>query len=121
MGTNFSLIIFINRQIRLFCLPDSIMKRRSLSIISTVYLSVRRFSQSSPITDTFGRFHNYLRVSLTEKCNLRCQYCMPLAGVSLTPKEQLLTLDERKRLITIFSSLGVNKIRFTGTKESAHI
>lgn len=66
------------------------------------------------LTDSFGRFHNYLRISLTEKCNLRCVYCMPLEGVQLTPKEKVLTLDERKRLISIFASLGVNKLRFTG-------
>ena len=39
------------------------------------------------LTDTFGRHHNYLRISLTERCNLRCQYCMPEEGVDLTPKQ----------------------------------
>ena len=39
------------------------------------------------LTDTFGRQHNYLRISLTERCNLRCQYCMPEDGVDLTPKQ----------------------------------
>ena len=39
------------------------------------------------LTDTFGRHHNYLRISLTERCNLRCQYCMPEDGVDLTPKQ----------------------------------
>ena len=67
-----------------------------------------------PLTDTFGRFHNYLRMSLTEKCNLRCTYCMPEEGVELTPKAQLMSLAERKRLITMFASLGVSKLRFTG-------
>ena len=68
----------------------------------------------SPLLDTFGRFHNYLRISLTEKCNLRCVYCMPEEGVSLTPKANLMSLAERKRLITIFAALGVQKLRFTG-------
>lgn len=66
------------------------------------------------LVDSFGRSHNYLRMSLTEKCNLRCKYCMPLEGVSLTPSNELLSLEERKKLISIFASLGVNKIRFTG-------
>jgi len=66
------------------------------------------------LRDSFGRFHNYLRVSLTEKCNLRCVYCMPSEGVKLTPRAELMTLEERKRLITMFATLGVNKIRFTG-------
>ena len=81
----------------------------------------RQFSKEAAVTtthqaltDSFGRFHNYLRISLTEKCNLRCVYCMPLEGVQLTPKEKVLTLDERKRLISIFASLGVDKLRFTG-------
>jgi molybdenum cofactor biosynthesis enzyme MoaA len=69
---------------------------------------------SLPLTDTFGRFHNYLRMSITEKCNLRCVYCMPSEGVKLTPEERLMTFDERKRLISLFASHGVNKIRFTG-------
>lgn len=58
--------------------------------------------------------HNYLRISLTERCNLRCQYCMPEQGVELSADSSLLSLDERKRLIHFFVSLGVNKIRFTG-------
>ena len=70
--------------------------------------------KDSPLTDTFGRFHNYLRISLTEKCNLRCVYCMPEEGVNLTPKAHLMSLAERKRLISIFASLGVQKLRFTG-------
>ncbi len=73
---------------------------------------VRPLSTPTALTDDFGRFHNYLRVSITERCNLRCVYCMPEHGVELS--EKLLTLEERKRLINIFSGLGVNKLRFTG-------
>nr|XP_022901563.1 molybdenum cofactor biosynthesis protein 1 [Onthophagus taurus] len=68
----------------------------------------------NPLTDTFGRFHNYLRISLTEKCNLRCQYCMPAEGVTLSPKQNLLTLDEIVRVAKLFVKEGVNKIRLTG-------
>ena len=46
------------------------------------------------LKDTFGRQHNYLRISLIEKCNLRCTYCMPEGGVLLSPKSSLMTLDE---------------------------
>ena len=49
---------------------------------------------SEYLTDTFGRQHSYLRISLTERCNLRCQYCMPEEGVTLTKKPNLLTTDE---------------------------
>ena len=53
-------------------------------------------------------------MSLTEKCNLRCVYCMPIEGVQLTPRDELLRLEERQRTLRIFAHLGVNKIRFTG-------
>jgi molybdenum cofactor biosynthesis enzyme MoaA len=66
------------------------------------------------LIDSFGRFHSYLRISLTEKCNLRCQYCMPEHGVNLTPKQSLLTLAERFRIVSVFQNLGVTKLRFTG-------
>ena len=67
-------------------------------------------SDRSPLKDTFGRFHNYLRISLVEKCNLRCVYCMPAGGVPLSPRDELLSFDERLRVLRIFSRLGVNKV-----------
>ncbi|XP_030373256.1 molybdenum cofactor biosynthesis protein 1 isoform X2 [Scaptodrosophila lebanonensis] len=76
--------------------------------------SVSRTHQSSPLTDTFGRHHTYLRISLTERCNLRCEYCMPAEGVTLQPKSQLLTTDEVLHLARIFVEQGVRKIRLTG-------
>ncbi|XP_074167113.1 molybdenum cofactor biosynthesis protein 1 isoform X2 [Sminthopsis crassicaudata] len=69
---------------------------------------------SAFLTDTFGRRHNYLRISLTEKCNLRCQYCMPEEGVPLTPKADLLTTKEILILSQLFVKEGVDKIRLTG-------
>ncbi|XP_012496348.1 PREDICTED: molybdenum cofactor biosynthesis protein 1 isoform X2 [Propithecus coquereli] len=69
---------------------------------------------SAFLTDSFGRQHSYLRISLTEKCNLRCQYCMPEEGVPLTPKADLLTTEEILTLARLFVKEGVNKIRLTG-------
>ncbi|XP_020873889.1 GTP 3',8-cyclase, mitochondrial, partial [Arabidopsis lyrata subsp. lyrata] len=69
---------------------------------------------SDMLIDSFGRLHTYLRISLTERCNLRCQYCMPSEGVELTPKPQLLSQSEIVRLAGLFVSAGVNKIRLTG-------
>uniref|UniRef100_A0ACD5Z4W4 Uncharacterized protein n=2 Tax=Avena sativa TaxID=4498 RepID=A0ACD5Z4W4_AVESA len=69
---------------------------------------------SDMLVDSFGRFHNYLRISLTERCNLRCQYCMPAEGVELTPKSELLSHDELIRVANIFVTSGVDKIRLTG-------
>ncbi|XP_054894755.1 molybdenum cofactor biosynthesis protein 1 isoform X1 [Poeciliopsis prolifica] len=69
---------------------------------------------SAFLTDSFGRRHNYLRISLTEKCNLRCQYCMPEEGVKLTPRGQLLSTSEVLTLAQLFVREGVDKIRLTG-------
>lgn len=66
------------------------------------------------LRDTFGRNHDYLRISVTERCNLRCQYCMPEEGVSLTPKSHLLTTNEISYLGHLFVKLGVTKVRLTG-------
>lgn len=88
--------------------------------------SCETFSEESPqensasdmLIDSFGRLHTYLRISLTERCNLRCQYCMPAEGVELTPKPQLLTQSEIIRLANLFVSSGVDKIRLTGGEPS---
>ena len=64
--------------------------------------------------DTFGRGHNYLRISITEHCNLRCTYCMPADGIDLTPKAHLMTADEILQIASTFVRLGVDKIRLTG-------
>ncbi|KAI4162704.1 MAG: hypothetical protein LQ342_003750 [Letrouitia transgressa] len=66
------------------------------------------------LTDTFRRQHNYLRISVTERCNLRCTYCMPALGVPLSPPSHLLTSPEIIYLCSLFVSEGVNKIRLTG-------
>ena len=66
------------------------------------------------LTDTHGRHHSYLRISLTEKCNLRCLYCMPEDGIDLTANDQLMTTDEVVRVAKLFVAAGVNKIRLTG-------
>ncbi|MEP7146699.1 MAG: GTP 3',8-cyclase MoaA [bacterium] len=64
--------------------------------------------------DSFGRVHNYLRISVTDACNLRCIYCMPEDRVAFTKKNKLMSPDEIDRLATVFVKLGVNKIRITG-------
>ncbi len=66
------------------------------------------------LTDTHGRQHNYLRISLAERCNLRCQYCMPPEGVPLSHSSKLLTDEEIIRLVRVFVRNGVNKVRLTG-------
>lgn len=70
--------------------------------------------QTNILTDDFGRKHSYLRISLTEKCNLRCTYCMPENGVPLTPKSDIMTADEILEIASVFVKHGVTKIRLTG-------
>ncbi|KAI0492391.1 hypothetical protein KFK09_026662 [Dendrobium nobile] len=77
-------------------------------------LSQEDHPASDMLVDSFGRLHNYLRISLTERCNLRCQYCMPVEGVELTPNSHLLSSDEISRLANLFVNSGVDKIRLTG-------
>ena len=69
---------------------------------------------SEILKDSFGRRHNYLRISLTEKCNLRCTYCMPENGVVLSPKSYLMSTDEVINLAALFVKNGITKIRLTG-------
>jgi cyclic pyranopterin phosphate synthase len=64
--------------------------------------------------DSFGREINYLRISLTDRCNLRCRYCMPEKGISKFSHEEMLTLEEIYEMTKAFVDLGINKIRFTG-------
>src|SRR6478609_11578314 len=66
------------------------------------------------LIDKYGRQLTYLRLSVTDRCNFRCYYCMPEEGVQYAAKKSLLTLDEMQHLSTLFCSLGVNKIRITG-------
>jgi len=66
------------------------------------------------LTDLQGREHDYLRISISERCNLRCQYCMPEEGITLTPNSHLLSSDEIIKIAQIFVSEGVKKIRLTG-------
>lgn len=71
-------------------------------------------SKHSLLTDTHGRSHNYLRISLVEKCNLRCTYCMPQEGVPVTPRAELMNAEEIHQIASLFVRHGVDKIRLTG-------
>lgn len=66
------------------------------------------------IIDSYNRIHNYLRISLTDNCNLRCFYCMPEEDYVFTPASQLMQVNEIETLAKIFIEQGVNKIRLTG-------
>jgi cyclic pyranopterin phosphate synthase len=67
----------------------------------------------NPLTDTFGRIHNNLRISVTDRCNLRCTYCMPEEVVFLD-RSELLTFEEMTRFVQAAAPLGIDKVRLTG-------
>ena len=66
------------------------------------------------LIDAFGRVHTNLRISVTDRCNIRCFYCMPSVNVRFMPRRELLTFEEIARFVRILANLGVNKVRLTG-------
>jgi len=66
------------------------------------------------LLDKFGRQITYLRLAVTDRCNLRCQYCMPAHGIEIVDRKELLTFKEMYRITRVLSELGVNKVRLTG-------
>ena len=66
------------------------------------------------LIDKYGRQLNYLRLSVTDRCNLRCYYCMPEEGMQFASRKDLLSFEEMYLLVAIFCSLGVSKVRITG-------
>ena len=64
--------------------------------------------------DRFGREISYLRISITDKCNLRCKYCMPEKGIPKLEHEEVLTIEEYIKIVEVFRKLGITKVRITG-------
>ena len=76
-------------------------------------LATTMTSTAARLVDSFGRTHTNLRISVTDRCNIRCVYCMP-ESVTFLPRTHLLTFDEIERLVRVAASLGVTKVRLTG-------
>lgn len=70
--------------------------------------------QDGPLLDPFGRTHTYVRVSVTDRCNYRCTYCMPAEGLQWMAKDHLLTFEEITRIVAVLATMGVSKVRLTG-------
>ena len=66
------------------------------------------------LIDSFGRLINYLRISVTDRCNLRCIYCMPIEGIPLMPHSDILSYEEVRTIVQLAAELGINKVRLTG-------
>ncbi|MFN2507130.1 MAG: GTP 3',8-cyclase MoaA, partial [Acidimicrobiales bacterium] len=69
---------------------------------------------TGPLVDRFGRVVSDLRISVVDRCNFRCTYCMPAAGLSWLGRDELLTVDEIETLARVFVALGVREIKLTG-------
>lgn len=69
---------------------------------------------TTPLTDRLGRVHNSLRISVTDRCNIRCFYCMPHEQVRFRPRAELLTFEEITRFTAVVSQMGVRRLRLTG-------
>src|SRR5579872_3103979 len=69
---------------------------------------------AEPLLDTFGRIHNNLRISVTDRCNIRCFYCMPEEGAQFADASELLSFDEIERFVRAAAPLGITKLRLTG-------
>src|SRR4051812_29738148 len=65
------------------------------------------------LVDSFGRIHNNLRISVTDRCNIRCVYCMP-ESVTFLPRQSLLTFEEIERFVRAATTVGIDKVRLTG-------
>src|SRR5215469_11808587 len=69
---------------------------------------------SGPLMDSYGRRIKSLRVSITDKCNFRCVYCMPAEGLPWLPRAEILTYEEITRLVRVMVDLGIESVRLTG-------
>jgi cyclic pyranopterin phosphate synthase len=69
---------------------------------------------TAPLIDSFGRVHDNLRVSVTDRCNIRCFYCMPETGVQFVERREILDFEEIERFVRIAVSVGIRKLRITG-------
>ncbi|MEE2639598.1 MAG: GTP 3',8-cyclase MoaA [Planctomycetota bacterium] len=69
---------------------------------------------NNPIVDSFGRIHQSLRISVTDRCNIRCFYCMPEHDVEFLPRQELLSFEEMTRFVSVVAKMGVNRLRLTG-------
>ena len=71
-------------------------------------------NRSDGLLDNHGRRITYLRLAITDRCNLRCRYCMPKSGVDFVPHAEILSFEELERLVRLLSELGISKVRITG-------
>ncbi len=69
---------------------------------------------AGPLVDRYARVHTYLRISVTDRCNFRCTYCMPKEGLDWMPRSDLLTYEEILRVVRVLVGMGIRRVRLTG-------
>lgn len=94
-----------------------------MSGIVSKYSSTRTGASrpTPPLLDNHGRKITYLRLGITDRCNLRCIYCMPEKGIDLLAHDEILTFEELSRLVAIFCRMGLTKVRLTGGEPFARL
>lgn len=90
------------------------LKRPILKLMTETIPAPSESGAGAPLVDRFGRVHTSLRISVTDRCNIRCFYCMPMENVRFLPRRELLTFEEIERLVRVMVNLGVTKFRLTG-------
>lgn len=66
------------------------------------------------LQDSFGRIHDYIRISVTDRCNLRCVYCMPAEGMEFAPHDEIMSYEEIAQVLKVLAPMGMRKVRLTG-------
>src|SRR3989442_1612124 len=76
--------------------------------------NIARLSQVEPLVDSWGREIRSVRISVTDKCNFRCRYCMPAEGLEWLGRDEILSYEEIARLVRVLAEMGVDEVRLTG-------
>jgi cyclic pyranopterin phosphate synthase len=77
-------------------------------------MSMAEITNKAPLVDSLGRVHTSLRISVTDRCNIRCFYCMPNENVQFRPREEILSFEEITRFVRVVAQMGVHRLRLTG-------
>src|SRR6476661_8421984 len=79
-----------------------------------IYKSMSEITNKSPLVDGYNRIHTSLRISVTDRCNIRCFYCMPNENVRFRPRDEILSFEEIERFVRVVAQMGVHRLRLTG-------